>query len=66
MDRIDTPETRSTMLDLDHAVAEPDISMTSLKQQLSELRKQARLHERDSLAACLTLAISLASNKHVS
>lgn len=38
----------------------PDISMTSLRQNLVEMRKQARLHDREALSACLTLAISLA------
>lgn len=38
----------------------PAASMVSLRQTLVELRKQARLHDREALVACLTLAISLA------
>ena len=40
---------------------EPHLSLTAMRQQLSALRREAQLHEREALAECLTLAIALSS-----
>tara|TARA_R110002110_G_scaffold284987_2_gene499276 strand:+ start:39882 stop:40079 length:198 start_codon:yes stop_codon:yes gene_type:complete len=60
MDRLDTP-TDTGVRSITGAVQKPTISMTALRQNLLELRKHARRHDREDLTACLTLAISLAS-----
>lgn len=41
--------------------SEPQLSLSAMRQQLATLRREARLHEREALAECLTLAISLSS-----
>lgn len=60
MDRLDS-QGATRLLDIDETIDKPGLSMTSLRQQLTELRKQARLHDREALTVCLTLAISLAA-----
>lgn len=60
MDRLET-RADSAALDIARSVQKPAKSMTALRQNLIELRKDARRHERDDLTACLTLAISLAA-----
>lgn len=58
MDRLDrTPE--SNTAEYETLSAQPNVSITALRQTLVEMRKQARLHDREALVACLTLAISL-------
>lgn len=65
MDRLETTTEHSTV-SYKTQIERPAISMTSLRQTLVELRKQARLHDREALTACLTLAISLAKTKPAS
>lgn len=60
MDRIDN-QSSTRVLEVEDEMDEPGLSMTSLRQRLTELRKEARLHDHEALTVCLTLAISLAS-----
>jgi hypothetical protein len=48
---------------VEFSAGSPALSMNRLKQNLMEMRKQARLHEHEALSACLTLAISLAAQE---
>lgn len=63
MDRLES-QTVSGVLDIADTPEKPDLPMTELRQNLLELRKQARRHDREDLTACLTLAISLATVRH--
>ena len=48
---------------VEFSAGSPALSMNRLKQNLMEMRKQARPHEHEALSACLTLAISLAAQE---
>lgn len=64
MDRLEnTPTVNATAYQTQ--AEDTQVSMAALRQKLIELRKQARLHDREALVACLTLAIAIAKSNTV-
>lgn len=45
----------------EQATSEPELSLAAMRRHLTELRRQARLHHRDALVECLSLAIALSA-----
>lgn len=41
--------------------SQPELSLAAMRRHLTELRRQARLHDREALVECLSLAISLSA-----
>ncbi|MFT5181172.1 MAG: hypothetical protein ACI8S3_001051 [Alphaproteobacteria bacterium] len=54
-----------TLLTGDFEEPTREASLKSLRQNLNQLRRQARQLDQDALEDCLSLAISLTSSRHV-